>query len=118
MHQSSLEMIDILYINVFQVLLLESLNHKLHLHGIILETILADNATVSVSALPNVRLPDIVASPETVRLSDIETFPLKLAVLVAVVTDQTSPVYPSYDKAVSAIEPQSLARHSTACGSN
>ena len=38
--------------------------------------------------------------------------------LVAVVTDQTSPVYPSYDKAVSATEPQSLASPpATACGS-
>ena len=51
-------------------------------------------------------------------LPPTETFPVKLAVFVAVVTDQTSPVYPSYDKAVSATEPQSLARPpATSCGS-
>ena len=81
------------------------------------ETISADSATVSVSALPNTRLPVIVALPETVRLSDIVTLPEKLAVLVEVFNDQTSPVYPSYVNGVTAIEPQSLARPpTTSCG--
>ena len=62
---------------------------------------MAVNATVS-SALPNV-VTDVIASPVTPILPPIETFPLKLAVLVAVVTDQTSPVYPSCK--TSAIEP-------------